>query len=208
MLLEPCDINAAIEKILSETWHSGPGNMWAVSTIVVQESIYKKFEEVLKLQLQNFIYYNSKSNFQDKFILNQIQSVIKKAAKTGAKIIKKNDVPEAEWSPTFLLQYFDQDIEPSVPVIRILICRTAKEGVTLVNHTRYCLGTSIWTCISSQALECAPMLNSNYIWINCHGRILSSAPFNPPGFSGNATFGGTDGEKNSTAINCQNFTVY
>lgn len=181
ILLESCDINAAIEKLLKET--IGLNHLWGVSTIVVQESIYKKFYANTIFYLRQYDDDDNKS-----FIKNDDNSqlISQEAVNTGSEVIHGNGI-------TILFNYQNEEIQPDLPVIKVLVCRTAKEGVNLVNNLSNSLGTSVWSEVSSEALEVADTLNSNNVWINCHG---VSSPFVPihPGSSGNCILGGSEGE--------------
>ena len=46
--------------------------------------------------------------------------------------------------------------------------RTAKEGVTLANHTQFGLAASVWTEDITVGLEVANLLQSSVVWMNGH----------------------------------------
>lgn len=109
-------------------------------------------------------------------------------------MLRRENARDKEWSPTFLLEYQDQDIDGYVPVIKVLVCRNTKEGVSFLNNARFNLGTSIWTEVISEALEVADELLCNNIWINCHGKASAGASLHTNGLSGNCVFGGVRGK--------------
>lgn len=193
IILESCDLNSATDKIFSETWNGSSYSPWSVSTVIVQESISPNFLNKLKRKIKEF---SQESDvpliFKNKKIAVKINKIVENAKNLGISV-ETSIISDEIWSPTALIEHQSQNLEPGLPVLTVLICRTAKEAANIANHSQYALATSIWTEISSQALEIASTLKSSTVWINCHGICDVDVPIQPLYASGDGVFGGRDG---------------
>ena len=64
--------------------------------------------------------------------------------------------------------YFKNTFQGVGPAVAVLPFRTAKEGVTLANHTPFGLSASVWTEDLTVGLEVASMLQTTTVWVNGH----------------------------------------
>lgn len=179
--------------MFSETWDSNFHNPFSVSTVIVQESISQALLDKLKRKIKTFSQQtDGVTLFKNKKIAVKISQIIDNLKNMGVTV-ETNIVSDEIWGPTAIVEYQSEDLLPGLPVLTVLICRTAKEAAALANHSRYALGCSIWTEISAQALEIASNLKNGTIWINCHGISDVDVPVQPINASGDGIFGGRDG---------------
>ncbi|KAK6625585.1 hypothetical protein RUM43_005884 [Polyplax serrata] len=190
-LMEQCDINSAVDTILLHTWGKGfKSNTWAVRNVVVFENTYEKFLNILKFRLEKYFYMDYP---ESKMLVDDLKDFKKRAIKAGAEILENSNLQsESVWGPTVALEYQEQGEGPEL-TIKVVICRTANEGVNLLNNLQYSHGISIWTDISSQALEAASLLNCCNIWVNSHGVVSADTQLTISGKGGSLICGGTDG---------------
>ncbi|KAL0271945.1 UNVERIFIED_CONTAM: hypothetical protein PYX00_005090 [Menopon gallinae] len=198
IILETCDLEGAVDTIFSETW-TNYCNSWGVNLLIVQESVHQTFLDKITRKIESFTTEKKYDpTFFDDVSGKELKRILTECKKAGAKVFTPRKFEEIGcWCPVLISEYqsieWDFHHQPALPLVMLLVCRTASEAVQLVNNSPFSLGTSVWTENLSQALDMASNIESSLVWINCHGLINASVSFEPSHRSGIGCFGGVDG---------------
>nr|CAD7392135.1 unnamed protein product [Timema cristinae] len=173
LVFDTADIDSASDSILKDAWFNQGQVPWAVTQLLVQESIFKDFAEKLKKRLNKVAIGRAFDKMADigqpcssQTVVN-VRQAITKAVEKGLEVFQVK-VPDhlsqdLFFPPTLV---FGGQLESNqvvgedtiAPVVTVTPFRTTKEAIALANNTRYGVAASVWTENAALALEVAAHL--------------------------------------------------
>lgn len=174
VVFDSADLEAASDRISAA--FDDNSSSWKIRNLLVQESCYEQFVELIKSKLHpvNDVYQ------KDVQLRSSYVSALEMAKTLGLKIIT-TDTETNDIKPTIIVgqnrKHFDDIERADIPFfINLNIFRTAKEAVALFN-TIPVPYASIWTENISLAHEIFERISSPIIWSNCVGQLTPKLPF-------------------------------
>jgi len=181
VVFDNADIESAVECLIESGFAATGQVSESVGRLMVQTSCYEKFCKVLKDKVEKLRVGNPMDYSID------IGSVIKSNHTRVKEAISTDNSASLDFfsadcelpkkgfyvCPTVVL-----DIQPSSemwkepplgPVVMVTQFRTAKEAMTMVNHSKQGVGCSVWTEKNSLIMQLVKELNVGTVWVNCHG---------------------------------------
>jgi len=194
IVLADCDLEAAVGGVMSSIFMNQGQMCTAMSRLLVQDTIYDKFLELLIAKTKN-LKIGSSVNFETDFgpvISRQhrdnILTFIEKAKKEGAKLACGGKVAQVVDAPNgFYIEptiFTDVKNEMAIaqeevfgPVLAVIKFLTEKEAIMIANDSRYGLAGGIWTKDVRKAKALAKQLQCGTVWINTYGGFYNQASF-------------------------------
>ncbi|XP_063223947.1 putative aldehyde dehydrogenase DhaS [Bacillus rossius redtenbacheri] len=209
MVFDSADIDSAVDSVIGGAWFNQGQVPWAITKLLVQESIFTEFLDKLKVKMEGVkvgTSFNKMANVGQPFtveVVTEVNRIVAKAREKGLQMIQaklENDLQSSEWffTPTVVIGTnveSNKVVEDDVlaPVVSVSSFRTAKEAVAQANNSRYGIAASVWTETAALALEVANQLQVGTVWINSHGLFDAAVPFSGWKQSGIGCFGGKRG---------------
>lgn len=166
----------------------------AGSRVFVQEGIYDKFLEELKIAFENVkvglpwaddVQMGTQIN---KVQLNKILEYVKVGEAEGARLItggKQVEIEElkngAFMEPTILADATNDmriaQEEIFGPVVTIIKFKDEEEVIRLANDSEFGLGGAVWTTDINRAMRVATQIETGRMWVNTYNELPAGAPF-------------------------------
>lgn len=166
----------------------------AGSRVFVQEGIYDKFLEELKIAFENVkvglpwaddVQMGTQIN---KVQLNKILEYVKVGEAEGARLItggKQIEIEElkngAFMEPTILADATNDmriaQEEIFGPVVTIIKFKDEEEVIRLANDSEFGLGGAVWTNDINRAMRVATQIETGRMWVNTYNELPAGAPF-------------------------------
>lgn len=166
----------------------------AGSRVFVQEGIYDKFLEELKIAFENVkvglpwaddVQMGTQIN---KVQLNKILEYVKVGEAEGARLItggKQIEIEElkngAFMEPTILADATNDmriaQEEIFGPVVTIIKFKDEEEVIRLANDSEFGLGGAVWTTDINRAMRVATQIETGRMWVNTYNELPAGAPF-------------------------------
>lgn len=166
----------------------------AGSRVFVQEGIYDKFLEELKIAFENVkvglpwaddVQMGTQIN---KVQLNKILEYVKVGEAEGARLItggKQIKIEElkngAFMEPTILADATNDmriaQEEIFGPVVTIIKFKDEEEVIRLANDSEFGLGGAVWTNDINRAMRVATQIETGRMWVNTYNELPAGAPF-------------------------------
>lgn len=166
----------------------------AGSRVFVQEGIYDKFLEELKIAFENVkvglpwaddVQMGTQIN---KVQLNKILEYVKVGEAEGARLItggKQVEIEElkngAFMEPTILADATNDmriaQEEIFGPVVTIIKFKDEEEVIRLANDSEFGLGGAVWTNDINRAMRVATQIETGRMWVNTYNELPAGAPF-------------------------------
>ena len=206
IVFEDADIDSAIEGVVNAIWFNQGEVCCAGSRLLVQEGIYERFIDKLKVRMDKLRIGNplDKSidigSIIDPIQLQNIEQMLAKGKKQGGEFYKaKAKLPNEGcfMSPTLIT-----NVEASHslvgeeifgPILVAMSFRTPDEAIALANNSIYGLAASVWSENINLALDIVPQLKAGVVWVNCATQFDASVGFGGYKQSGFGREGGAEG---------------
>ena len=156
--------------------------------MIVQESVYDKFVELLAAQAKNNIATGSPTEDVLYGALNNADQLARVSGfvdrtPSHAKIVaggSKVDRPGYFFAPTVIagLRQDDEMIQNEIfgPVITVQKFKDETEAIAMANGVAYGLASSVWTSNHGRAMRMAKAFDFGCVWINTHIPIVAEMP--------------------------------
>lgn len=193
IIFEDADLKRAAKAALWGGISNSGQTCIAVERIIVQESIYNQFVELLKEELNKIKqgYYNQEISVGSMAFEKQFHIVmdhIQDAKHKGAEIItggnKNSEFPKGLFiQPTIIANITDDmkvwSDETFGPVLAIKTFKTEEEAISIANKSPYGLNGSVWSKNKKRAQRVARQIKSGTLCINdvLVNYIISDLPF-------------------------------
>jgi len=203
VVFDSADLDSAVENVVDAIYFNQGQVCSAGSKLLVQQTVFDKFVEKIKVRLANFRIGDSLDKTIDMAAIvdesqrKSISEYVEDAREEGADIFQTSCPSGCFYPPTLITGVSSSSRvvmeEIFGPVLVALPFRTAKEAIALANNTLYGLGASVHTEILPLALETAKHIQAGSVWINCHNMFDASAGFGGYKQSGFGRDGGKEG---------------
>lgn len=193
IIFEDADLKRAAKAALWGGISNSGQTCIAVERVIVQESIYTQFVELLKEELNKIKqgYYNQEISVGSMAFEKQFHIVmdhIQDAKHKGAEIItggnKNSEFPKGLFiQPTIIANITDDmkvwSDETFGPVLAIKTFKTEEEAISIANKSPYGLNGSVWSKNKKRAQRVARQIKSGTLCINdvLVNYIISDLPF-------------------------------
>ncbi|XP_046394516.1 aldehyde dehydrogenase family 16 member A1-like isoform X2 [Ischnura elegans] len=209
IVLESADLDAACEAAIESAWYNQGQVPWAVTDLLVQQSVIHVFVEKLSVRMSRLRVGSHLDKMADvghtcrKQASEAVRMCVDKSRSDGARVLS---IPDSRRPPSpcpYLIPavvvgasaessaLLDDDWP--LPCVMLNAFRTAKEAVALANNSKYSLASSIWAQDSSLAEQVAQGLQVGTVWINCVNKFDAGVPWGPSRQSGIGRIGGREG---------------
>ena len=194
-----CDLEAAIGGTMSAIFMNQGQMCTAGSRLLLEESIYGKFMQLLvektkKLKIGNALDYQTEfgpviSKEQQQKALKYIEEALKQGATIacGGKIPDVGAVREPPLRNGF---YLEPTILENVtnnmkvaqeeifgPVLVVMKFKDEQQAIAIANDSSYGLASCIWTKDLAKADRVARQLQAGTVWVNTYGGFYNAASF-------------------------------
>ncbi|XP_076053530.1 aldehyde dehydrogenase family 16 member A1-like isoform X2 [Oratosquilla oratoria] len=203
IIFENADLDSAVEGVIDAIWFNQGQVCSAGSRLLVQQSVYERFIEKIKLRMKTLRVGSSLDKVMDMGAIvddSQKKSVaeyVEEARQEGAEVYQIEAPSGCFYPPTLItgVGTVSRVVVEEIfgPVLVAMPFRTAKEAIALANNTIYGLGSSVFTEQMTLAIETAKMLKAGAVWINCHNMFDAAAGFGGYKQSGYGRDGGKEG---------------
>jgi len=193
IIFEDANLKRAVKAALWGGISNSGQTCIAVERVIVQESIYEKFIELLKQELNQIKqgYYKDEVSVGSMAFEKQFQIVmdhIKEAREKGAQIIAGGDRNSSFVNGLFIQPTVITNVKDDMkvwkdetfgPVLAIKTFKTEEEAIEIANKSPYGLNGSVWSKNIKRAQRVARQIKSGSICINdvLVNYIISDLPF-------------------------------
>ncbi|MGC4396450.1 aldehyde dehydrogenase [Hydrogenophaga crocea] len=206
VVFEDCDIEAAVNGVISGVYAATGQTCMAGSRLVVHRSIHDQVVERLVARARS-IKLGDPLDLASEMgpaatgqQFNKILSMVKAAEAEGACLAyggRQDALGGYFVQPTILTQVHNgMDIareEVFGPVLSVITFDTEEEAIRIANDTRYGLAAGIWTQNVQRAHRVATQLRAGSVWVNAYRVTAPFAPFGGFKHSGIGRENGQDG---------------
>ena len=205
IVFDDADLDSAVEGLVDAIWFNQGQVCCGGSRLLVQESIYEDFIARVKTRMDGLRLGDPMDKCVDMGAiiddtqLKRIDSLVKKAVKSGAQIYQSKNCPSkgCYYPPTLLTGVGTADdimqVEVFGPVLAAISFRHQSEAIDIANNTRFGLAASVWTENVNMALEMAPRLKAGVVWVNSTNQFDAACGFGGYRESGYGREGGREG---------------
>jgi len=188
VVFDDANLETAAENIAITGYFNAGQDCTAATRVIVQESVYDKFVELLASQAKNNIATGSPDEDVLYGALNNADQLARVSGfvdrtPAHAKIVaggKKIDRPGYFFLPTVIagLRQDDEMIQNEIfgPVITVQKFKDEAEAVAMANGVAYGLASSVWTSNHGRAMRMAKAFDFGCVWINTHIPIVAEMP--------------------------------
>ena len=188
VVFDDANLETAAENIAITGYFNAGQDCTAATRVIVQESVYDKFVELLASQAKNNIATGSPDEDVLYGALNNADQLARVSGfvdrtPAHAKIVaggKKIDRPGYFFAPTVIagLRQDDEMIQNEIfgPVITVQKFKDEAEAVAMANGVAYGLASSVWTSNHGRAMRMAKAFDFGCVWINTHIPIVAEMP--------------------------------
>jgi len=188
VVFDDANLENAAENIAITGFFNAGQDCTAATRVIVQESVYDKFVELLASQAKNNIATGSPDEDVLYGALNNADQLARVSGfvdrtPAHAKIVaggKKIDRPGYFFLPTVIagLRQDDEMIQNEIfgPVITVQKFKDEAEAVAMANGVAYGLASSVWTSNHGRAMRMAKAFDFGCVWINTHIPIVAEMP--------------------------------
>jgi len=188
VVFDDANLENAAENIAITGFFNAGQDCTAATRVIVQESVYDKFVELLASQAKNNIATGSPDEDVLYGALNNADQLARVSGfvdrtPAHAKIVaggKKIDRPGYFFAPTVIagLRQDDEMIQNEIfgPVITVQKFKDEAEAVAMANGVAYGLASSVWTSNHGRAMRMAKAFDFGCVWINTHIPIVAEMP--------------------------------
>ena len=191
IVFEDADLESAANGLIAGNFGASGQSCVAGSRGFVQRSVYNKIVSLIEEKSQTIIVGDPQKQTTHLGPLctaaqvNNIEKVLKKAVKQGAKIRFGGQRPEGlvgnYFNPT-LVECPKLDIETFKtemfgPVMSLMPFDSEDEAIKLANESEYGLGSGVFTQNLSRAHRVSDRINAGICWVNTYRAISPVAPF-------------------------------
>lgn len=188
VVFDDANLETAAENIATTGYFNAGQDCTAATRVIVQESVYDKFVELLAAQAKNNIATGSPDEDVLYGALNNADQLARVSGfvdrtPSHAKIVaggSKVDRPGYFFAPTVIagLRQDDEMIQNEIfgPVITVQKFKDEAEAVAMANGVAYGLASSVWTSNHGRAMRMAKAFDFGCVWINTHIPIVAEMP--------------------------------
>ena len=188
VVFDDANLETAAENIAITGFFNAGQDCTAATRVIVQESVYDKFVELLASQAKNNIATGSPDEDVLYGALNNADQLARVSGFVDrtpihAKIVaggSKVDRPGYFFAPTVIagLRQDDEMIQNEIfgPVITVQKFKDEAEAVVMANGVAYGLASSVWTSNHGRAMRMAKAFDFGCVWINTHIPIVAEMP--------------------------------
>ncbi|MGM0519056.1 MAG: NAD-dependent succinate-semialdehyde dehydrogenase [Campylobacterota bacterium] len=191
VLKDADDLEKAADTIVLSRYINAGQSCIAAKRIIVEEPIYEKFIELLKVRFEKLKLGDPKDEstvigpIAREELVNEMHAQVDKSVAAGARLILGGDRQEGQgfFFPVTLLA----DVQPGMvvscqetfgPIAAVIKAKDENEAIKIANDTEYGLGGSIWTGDIQNAKKLASKIITGQVSIN---GIVKSDPRLPSG---------------------------
>src|SRR5450830_1344719 len=206
IVFEDADLDAAVEGLVDSIWFNQGQVCCAGSRLLVQESIEERFLAKVRARMDNLRVGSPLDKSMDVGALvdpvqrQRIHGLVESARAEGCTIYQPTcDTPaDGSWYlPTLITGASTSaavaQAEIFGPVLVAMSFRTPAEAVQLANNTVYGLAACVWSESISLALDVAPQIKADVVWINTANQFDAACGFGGYRESGFGREGGKEG---------------
>ena len=191
IVFEDADLESAANGLIAGNFGASGQSCVAGSRGFVQRTVYNKIVSLIEEKSKDIIVGDPQKQkthlgpLCTAAQINNIEKVLKKAVKQGAKIRFGGQRPEGlvgnYFNPT-LVECPKLDIETFKtemfgPVMSLMPFDSEDEAIRLANESEYGLGSGVFTQNLSRAHRVSNRINAGICWVNTYRAISPVAPF-------------------------------
>lgn len=201
------DLDSAVEGVVNAIWFNQGQVCCAGSRLLVEEGVYRKFIDKLKIRMKKLRAGHPLDKSVDMGAINSQEQLdkIERLMAIGKSEGGLVTQPEGWQSGTlgfFFPPTLIENVTPSDtlaqeeifgPVLVAMSFRTPKEAEEIANNTRFGLAASVWSQDIDKAFATAKKIRAGTVWINGTNRFDAAAGFGGYRESGYGREGGSEG---------------
>lgn len=190
ILFEDCDIDRAVDGLISGVFAAAGQTCMAGSRAVVHSSIYDEVVDRLTARLKTvnvgdpFDEDTNVGPISTKPQHDRVSQLVSQARSEGARVVAGGSAVDRAgyfYQPTIVDNLgIDATIcqeEVFGPVMVMQRFDTDKEAMTIANSTRYGLAAGVWTNDLTRAIRCTRELIAGTVWVNTYRAVAPGMPF-------------------------------
>ncbi|MFO7809370.1 NAD-dependent succinate-semialdehyde dehydrogenase [Guyparkeria sp.] len=191
IVLADADLEAAADTVVLSRIINAGQSCIAAKRIIIEESIYERFLEMMKVRLEKLKMGDPREESTDvgpiarddlrEGLHRQVQASIE----AGARCLMGGEMPEGDgffYPVTFLADVDDSMVafceETFGPIAVAMSARDADHALEIANSTQYGLGAAVWTGDTAKAINMARDIETGQVAIN---GIVKTDPRLPSG---------------------------
>lgn len=198
LIFEDADIETAIKGVILGIYYNSGEVCCAGSRLLVQESIYDKFIDALKTEVEKLTigdpfdpnsFYGAQTS---KTQFDKVLSYIAKGREEGARIVtgghRKGD--KGYFIEPTIFADVDNDKHTIAreeifgPVLSVIKFKDSADAVRIANENVYGLAAGVFTENLNRAIYVANNLRAGSVWVNTYNALHHNVPFGGYGESG------------------------
>jgi betaine-aldehyde dehydrogenase len=158
VVFDDANLETAAENIATTGYFNAGQDCTAATRVIVQESVYDKFVELLAAQAKNNIATGGPT-----------EDVLYGALNNADQLARVSG---------FVLRQDDEMIQNEIfgPVITVQKFKDEAEAIAMANGVAYGLASSVWTSNHGRAMRMAKAFDFGCVWINTHIPIVAEMP--------------------------------
>ena len=188
VVFDDADLENAAENIAITGFFNAGQDCTAATRVIVQDSVYDKFVELLAHQAKTNIATGAPTEDVLYGALNSADQLARvsgfvERTPSHARVVaggSKVDRPGYFYAPTVIadLHQDDEMIQNEIfgPVITVQKFKDEAQAIAMANGVPYGLASSIWTSNHGRAMRLAKAFDFGAVWINTHIPIVAEMP--------------------------------
>src|SRR3954470_6905730 len=206
IVYDDADLDSVVEGVVAAIWFNQGQVCCAGSRLLVQEGVADRLIEKLRARMEKLRVGAPLDKAVDMGAivapvqLERIRSLVQQGAAEGATMWQPSWACPTEgcfYPPTLFTNVQPSStiaqVEIFGPVLVTMTFRTPEESVALANNTPYGLAASLWTENINLALDIAPKIKADVVWVNSTNLFDAAAGFGGYRESGFGREGGREG---------------
>ena len=191
IIFEDADIESCLEANLRGGFFNQGENCTAVTRLIVNRKIYKKFKKKFVEKIAQIVQGDPKNkkteigSLVSKTHFDKVHHYVEAGIREGGKVLFGGEENKKLKGYYFLPTLIEINSTKNVlfkeevfgPVVAMIPFDDEDEAINLANDTDYGLAGGIWTQDISRAIRVSKRIDAGYLWINTYGGIVPETTY-------------------------------